>query len=148
MSTARSRAIDPDLFDWPAAEPALKASRCLACGCLAFPRTASCRRCGDTAVETVQLPRRGTLWTWTVQRFMPKPPYRSRDTEATFAPFGLGYVELPGALRIEARLTENDPARLRIGSPVELVIYPQFVDEDGTEVMAYAFRPVAGEATP
>ncbi|HET7202952.1 MAG TPA: OB-fold domain-containing protein [Steroidobacteraceae bacterium] len=148
MSTTRSRAIDADLFDWPAAEPALKASLCVECGRHAFPRMSSCRSCGGTAVETVRLPRRGTLWTWTVQRFMPKAPYRSLETEATFAPFGLGYVELPGTLRIETRLTESDPARLRIGSPVELVIYPQFVDEDGTEVMGYAFRPLGGEAAP
>ena len=102
----------------------------------------SCRGCGGTAVETVLLPRRGILWTWTVQRFMPKAPYRSIDSEAAFVPFGLGYVELPGVLRIETRLTEHDPAKLRIGDPVELAFYTQFVEPDGTEVVNYAFRPV------
>ena len=87
------------------------------------------------------MPRRGTLWTWTVQRFMPKPPYRSTATEATFEPFGLGYVELPGTLRIETRLLENDPQRLRIGADVELAFYTQYVEPDGTEVVNYAFRP-------
>lgn len=142
MTAPRSRAIDDSLFDWPAVAPALKASRCKACGNHAFPVMSSCRYCGGNEVETVALPRRGILWTWTVQRFMPKAPYRSSETEATFRPYGMGYVELPGALRIEARLTESDPSRLRIGDPVELVFYPQWVDEDGTEVMNYAFRPV------
>jgi uncharacterized OB-fold protein len=73
---------------------------------------------------------------------MPKTPYRSSETEATFTPFGLGYVELPGALRIETRLTENDPRKLRIGAEVELVIYTHRVDDDGTAVMNYAFRLV------
>jgi uncharacterized OB-fold protein len=141
VNHVRSRAIDEALFDWPAPEPALKASRCIACGDYAFPARANCRRCGGTDVEVVRLPRRGTLWTWTVQRFLPKTPYRSLQTEATFEPFGLGYVELPGALRIESRLLENDPARLKIGAPVELTFYTQFVAEDGIEVVNYAFRP-------
>lgn len=137
-----SRAIDEELFDWPAAEPALKASRCRECDSWAFPRMSSCRSCGSSTVETAMLPRHGTLWTWTVQRFRPKAPYRSGDTEDTFVPFGLGYVELPGVLRIETRLTEHDPEKLQIGSAVELVFYTQFVEPDGTEVVNYAFRPV------
>ncbi len=123
MGADRSRAIDDNLFDWPAAAPALKASRCRMCGNHAFPTMSSCRYCGGTDVEVVALPRQGTLWTWTVQHFMPKAPYRSSETEATFRPYGMGYVELPGALRIETRLTESDPSKLRIGAPVELVIY-------------------------
>jgi uncharacterized OB-fold protein len=138
----KSRAIDASLFDWPSPAPALKASRCGDCGHLAFPGIGSCRSCGGTRVEVVELPRRGRLWTWTVQRFMPKPPYRSSETEATFRPFGLGYVELPGALRVETRLTESDPGKLQIGAEMELVIYPHSVDDDGTTVMNYAFRPV------
>ena len=139
---AASRAIDKTLFTWPAPSPALKASRCKDCGGYAFPINPSCRHCGGLALEVVELPRRGRLWAWTIQRFMPKSPYKSSETEATFKPYGLGYVELPGTLRVETRLTENDPAKLRIGAEMELVIYPHRVDEDGTTVMNYAFRPV------
>lgn len=137
-----SRAIDEDLFEWPASEPALRGSRCRQCDACAFPVNPSCTRCGSQEVEVVQLPRRGRLWAWTIQRFMPKTPYRSSETEATFQPFGVGYVELPGALRVEARLTENDPGKLHIDMEMELVIYTHRVDEDGTAVMNYAFRPV------
>lgn len=142
MQPGKSRAIDAGLFDWPSAAPALKASRCSACGNYAFPVSDNCRFCGGADVEPVDLPRRGKLWAWTVQHFMPKPPYRSSESEATFQPFGLGYVELPGALRIETRLTQNDPAKLRIGAEMELVIYTHCVDDDGTAVMNYAFQPV------
>lgn len=99
--------------------------------------------CGGTDVDIVDLPRRGTLWTWTIQRFLPKPPFRSADPPEAFTPFGIGYVELPGALRIETRLMENDPERLRIGSEVELVFYRHCRDPDGTAVINYAFRPIA-----
>jgi uncharacterized OB-fold protein len=136
------RAINPTLFDWPASEPALKASRCRDCRRLAFPANAGCRWCGSLAVTPELLPRRGRLWAWTIQRFMPKPPYRSSETAATFTPYGMGYIELPGAVCIESRLTENDPRKLRIGLEMELVIYPQWLAEDGVAVLSFAFKPV------
>jgi uncharacterized protein len=86
----------------------------------------------------VALPTRGKLWTWTLQRFMPKPPYRS--IEGLFVPFAVGYVELPGALRIEARLAADDASKLAIGADMELEFYTQYVDNDGTAVINYSFR--------
>jgi uncharacterized OB-fold protein len=143
LTTAlKQRAIDPMLFDWPADSPALKASRCRQCGALAFPVNASCMACGSADVSIERLPERGTLWTWTIQRFMPKPPFSSSETAETFEPFGIGYVELPGAMRIETRLTRNDPAKLAIGAQVALSFYVHRVDPDGTEVVNYAFAPV------
>jgi len=138
---AGSRAIDRDLFTWPAQRPALLGSRCLGCDGVAFPVSGSCVRCGGLDLKVIELPRRGRLWAWTIQRFMPKSPYRSSETESTFTPYGIGYVELPGALRVEARLTEGDPARLRIGAEMELVVYVHRIDDDGTAVMNYAFKP-------
>ena len=72
----------------------------------------------------------------------------SSETTATFRPYGVGYVELPGALRVETRLAENDPAKLRIGQEMEFVIYVHRTEPDGTEVMNYAFRPVIREDRP
>jgi uncharacterized OB-fold protein len=141
--SSKSRAIDPQLFTWPDRDPALLGSRCTECGYHAFPSSASCARCGSTSTEIVELPRRGKLWAYTIQRFMPKPPYRSSETAQTFRQYGVGYVELPGALRVETRLTESDPARLHVGQEMELVVYIHRTDDDGTEVMNYAFRPVA-----
>jgi uncharacterized OB-fold protein len=73
-------------------------------------------------VERVSLPRRGTLWTWTTQGFEPpSPPYRPESDGGEFEPYAVGYVELPGFLRVEGRLTESRPERLRIGMPMEVV---------------------------
>jgi uncharacterized OB-fold protein len=100
-------------------EPRLVAARCGACGALAFPPRPRCAACGGE-VERVPLPRRGTLWTWTTQGFEPpSPPYVA---EGEFEPYAVGYVELPGFLRVEARLTESRPERLRIGMPMALVV--------------------------
>jgi len=141
----KQRSIDSTLFKWPAAAPALLASSCSQCGAMAFPTATSCKACGSLAVNEIELPRSGTLWAWTVQRFMPKTPYHSSETAETFKPYGIGYVELPGALRIEARLTENDPQKLEVGLPMTLTFYVHRVDADGTEVINYAFEPVRGD---
>jgi len=142
LQSRKSRALDALLFTWPDHNPALLGSRCNACGFHAFPPAASCTLCGETNPEIVQLPRRGTLWAWTIQRFMPKEPYRSSETRETFRPYGVGYIELPGALRVESRLTESDPAKLHIGQEMALSVYVHRVEADGTEVMNYAFKPV------
>ena len=128
--------IAEGLFTGPAGEPRLVGSQCRQCGVVTFPAQASCPACASVAVGERLLGRTGTLYTWTVQGFRPKPPYAGPDT---FEPYGVGYVELPGEVRVEARLTVADPARLSIGMAMELVLVP-FGDK-----VTFAFAP-AGEA--
>ena len=82
---SRQLPIHEGLFTWPAERPQLLGSRCPQCGEHAFPAQRDCRNCGCDSCETVPIGDRGMLWTWTVQSFMPKPPYRSAETEASFA---------------------------------------------------------------
>ena len=91
------------------------------------------------------LPRRGTLWTWTTQEFLPKEPYAGGETVETFRPYGVGMVQLGDEVRVEGRLTESDPSKLEIGMEVELAVVPFRTEPDGTDVMVYAFTP-AGES--
>ena len=96
-------------------------------------------------MESLELSPHGTVWGFTVQRFAPKaPPYVVPD--GGFVPFAVGYVELPGALIVEAPLTDVAFTDLAIGMPVELAIVPLRTDPDGTVVTTYAFRPAAGSA--
>jgi uncharacterized OB-fold protein len=94
-------------------------------------------------MDDVLLEPRGTLWTFTTQEFMPKPPYAGPETPETWTPYGVGYIELGDALRVESRLTENDPVKLRIGMEMELRIVPFGTDADGNELVNFAFAPVA-----
>jgi uncharacterized OB-fold protein len=88
------------------------------------------------------LSRHGSLWSFTVQGFRPKEPYSGPEE---FEPYGVGYVELPGEVIVEARLTENDAEVLEIGADMELVVVPFRRDDDGNDVVTYAFRPVAAQ---
>lgn len=137
--TRHLQLIDPDVIAGTEREPKLIGSVCGRCGTVTFPRQPSCPRCTSEDVHPRELATRGDLWTWTIQCFAPKaPPYLEGGVEE-FEPFGVGYVELPGEVRVEARLTENDPERLRIGMPMELTLIP--VPGAG-EKWTYAFRPV------
>jgi uncharacterized OB-fold protein len=100
-----------------------------------FPLRARCSACASAGVERILLPARGTLWTWTVQGFMPPSPPYADHSNGEFVPFGVGYVELPGLLRVEARLV-GAPHELQIGMELELVEL-----ELGGE-MLYAFAPL------
>jgi uncharacterized protein len=135
-------AFAPDVFTWPADEPQLIGARCEACSAVVFPQQGSCPRCGACAMARYLLPRRGTLWTFTTQEFLPKEPYASGETIETFTPYGVGLVQLGDEVRVEGRLTESDATKLRIGKEVQLVIVPFRVDHDGTEILTYAFEPV------
>ncbi len=139
--------IADGLFTWPSDAPALLASRCPACANHMFPMQDGCSRCGGASTETVELGRRGTLWTWTVQSYPPKaPPFAGNADPETFVPYGVGYVDIDGKLLVESRLTVSDPARLEIGMEVEMVVDPLFVNADGDEVVTFAFAPVTARA--
>ncbi|MFJ9907964.1 Zn-ribbon domain-containing OB-fold protein [Streptomyces sp. NPDC101152] len=152
MTTTRCPVAE-DLFTWPAGpdDPLrLIGSECADCGLVSFPAAPDCVRCASTDSKRRLLADRGTLWTYTTQNFRPpSPPY---DGPESFEPYTVGYVELPGELLVEARLTEPDPGKLRIGQPMRLTLVPYTVQDDGTEVVTFAFAPAqegtAEEETP
>ena len=135
-------AIAEGLFTWPSDKPALLGSRCNLCGIATFPIADSCLACSGQDMRQEELPGRGTLWTWTVQQFMPKSPYNSGETMETFEPYGVGYLELPGGVRVEGRLTENDPEKITIGMEMDVIFETFRTDENGDEVVNFFFKPV------
>lgn len=139
-----TRLIDESLFENPKnpelddrEPPRLAGARCSGCATVVFPRQNSCPRCSDGAMTTQVLPVSGRVWSWTLQVFLPKPPYR--PPADGHRPYHVGYVDL-GEVLVEALLAV-DRAEIRIGLPVRLTTVPAYRDEDGTEVVTFAFRP-------
>ncbi|MEZ0365086.1 Zn-ribbon domain-containing OB-fold protein [Mycobacterium sp. pUA109] len=134
------KALAPDISTWPDHSPQLIGSRCGACAAVVFPAQGRCPKCSSDRMDQQLLPRRGTLVAWTTQGFPPGPPYRG-PTGKDFVPFGVGLVQLSDVIRVEGRLTENDPAKLEFGMDVELTMVPLTTEEDGTEILTFAFAP-------
>jgi uncharacterized OB-fold protein len=134
--------IAAGLFTGPGGDPQLIGSRCTACGIVTFPAQSSCPRCASTEMTEHLLARRGRLWAWTTQEFPPPSPPYAGPTGKAFVPFAVGYVALGDEVKVEARLTVSDPELLVPGMQMELVLVPFRTDDDGNEVVTFAFRPV------
>jgi uncharacterized OB-fold protein len=57
-------------------------------------------------------------------------------------PFGVGPVQLDDVVRVEGRLTENDPGKLEFGMEVELTMVPFATDANGDDLVTFTFQPV------
>ena len=134
-----AKPLHEGLFTWPAPPPSLIGSRCMDCGEHAFPSQNACRACSGQNMASADLGSEGTLWTWTVQSFMPKTPYHTDETPETFRPYGVGYVELACGLKVESRLKENTPDELKIGMPMKLEIITVRKDDEGSDLMTFQF---------
>ncbi len=135
----RQRPIKEGLFGWFVDGRRLIGSRCRECGEVTFPANLYCPQCCSETTETVPLSRQGVLYSFTIQRFKPPPPYRGTEP---FEPYGVGMIELPEGLRVTSVLQESDPDKLRVGMSMELVITKFFEDDEGNEVLSYKFKPV------
>lgn len=107
----------------------------MACGAHHFPRHDTCPYCAAEDPVPVDLSSQGRLWSWTAVTASP-PGYEG------VTPYGFGVVELPEGIRVITRLTEDDPALLVAGQPMELRIVPLHRNAEGNEVVSFAFAPV------
>lgn len=113
--------------------PVLLGGRDRVTGRLVFPLPAD-----EDRFDRVELPDRGVLWSWTIQRFRPKsPPYAG---PADFTPYAVGYVALDEAIIVESRLAGVAFEDLRIGLPLRLTTQP-FTLESGETRLTFAFAP-------
>jgi uncharacterized protein len=142
-------AVKEGLFSHPTSEsrafeaggpPFLLGGRCPACTRYHFPSSTICPWCSHEPVEEVSLSPTGRLWAWTTVNSAP-PGYQGP------VPYGFGVVELDEGLRIVTRITETDPAALELEQKMQLVLVPLYVDDEGREVVTYAFAPAALGAT-
>ena len=126
--------VDDRLLSLDAARtPTLYAGRDRESGRLSYPPPAD-----DERYALEPLPREGTLWSWTVQRFRPKsPPYAGPEA---FEPYAVGYVALGEALIVEGRLTGAPIDRFAIDMPMTLVAQA-FTRMDGEVRTTFAFAP-------
>jgi uncharacterized OB-fold protein len=104
-----------------------------------FPLLDTCPYSGATDVEERDLSSGGSLFGWTAVTLAP-PGYLGQ------VPYGFGIVELPEGLRVIGRVTETDVDALSPGQPMRTVADVLYTDDDGNEVVTWAFAPTGGTA--
>lgn len=134
---AADAVADPATLTGTAADPALVVGACGECGVRHFPARPGCPACGGESIAAVALPPRGKLWTYTVQRFEPKPPFLPAGP---FEPFGVGYVDF-GAVRVEGVIPPDAVESLRIGGEMRTVLVPCGPPREGRRLWVHGFVP-------
>ena len=67
--------------------------------------------------------------------------YLGETDPSKFEPYGVGYVELPGQVKVESRLTIADPTALKVGMEMQLIGEVIGQDEEGNDLVTFAFAP-------
>ena len=135
--------IAADLFETTPDGPRLIGTHCSACGSSYFPMTPSCRNpdCVEKTIERTLLPSRGTLFSYTIQRYRPPALFQMDD----WAPYAIGLVDLGGGLRVMGMLANVAFDDIAIGMPLRLVTEILFTDPQRGPVSTYKFAPVHEE---
>lgn len=122
--------------------PHLLGAKCLLCGTYVFPpRDNNCPNpaCDAEELEAVPLARRGTLWSYTENRYQPPPPYPQKDD---FEPFAVAAVHLAGeGLVVLGKVVEGTlAADLKVGMTMELTTMDLYTGDDGVRRTVYAWK--------
>ena len=133
LSIAMARPLDPDLFRIDDGAPVLLGSLCSACEQAFFPRRRLCAICAG-AVQPVDLPSEGELYSWTVVHV---PFFGTREVDKSGGGYGVGQVDLPGAVRIQSIL-RGTPDDWQIGSKMRIVLEEFEEDPDGDAIFRFA----------
>ena len=146
-AVAEAKTKRPAMEGWLTLDPAaprLLGTRCRACAAVFFPKeTAYCRNpgCGGGEFDEVPLSRRGTLWSYTDNRYAPPAPYVAADP---FVPYAVAAVELAdeklvvlGQVAPGVRVED-----LEVGMEMELTLGTLYSDAEH-EYLIWHWKPAA-----
>jgi uncharacterized OB-fold protein len=105
------------------------------------PRSGNCPNpgCASDELDSAALSRRGTLWSYTENRYQPPVPYPQSES---FEPFAVAAVHLADeGIIVLGKVVEGTlAADLTVGMEMELTTMPLYIDDDGVQRSVYAWR--------
>jgi hypothetical protein len=124
--------------------PHLIGGKCPACGTYVFPpRSGACPNpdCDSSELDPVELSSRGTVWSYTENRYAPPPPFKASDP---FEPYAIAAVELAGeGLVVLGQVAKGVlAADLKVGMEMELELDVLYRDDEH-EHLVWTWAPVA-----
>jgi uncharacterized protein len=117
---------------------ALIGGQCKRCHLKFFPKVPFCSRCFNEEVETINLSRKGTLYSYSVCR----TPVGNIEV-----PFAAAWIKLTEGILIFSLLKGWENHKLIIGTDVELIEDVLWVNNEGKQIFGYKFVPVEHNIT-
>jgi uncharacterized OB-fold protein len=119
-------------------DPYLEGQRCRKCSAIFLGKRSTCSSCGaHEQLDAIRLSNRGTLYVYSIVH---------RSFPGIEVPYVSAVVDLEGGGTVKGNLIhiEPDPAKIRMGMPVEVIyaIAPQ-KDREGNEYLTYYFQPAS-----
>ena len=114
----RDGTLNADFWAEVARAGRLVFQRCDACDSFRHPPRTLCAGCGSEAFRWAPSTERGEIFTWTVTHQAMYPVF------AKDVPYAVVVTELEEGVRLVSGLRDLDPAGLRLGLPVEVVLEP------------------------
>ena len=117
--------------------------KCQECGAVAFPKTVILHRpgCQKNLIKEILLSQRGTVKSFTIQRYEPPPLFKSPQP---FKPYAIGSIELKEGIEVDGIIANCEFEDINLGMKVETIFYKLYEDDNGNDVVTYAFRPAIG----
>ena len=112
----------------------LEANECTSCGAVFLDRRNACARCGAREFGRLRLADEGGVRSFSIiHRAAPGVP----------APFVSAVVDLTDGHRVKANLVgvEPTPDQVKLGMPVTLTTFVAGTDDNGTDAVAFGYRP-------
>jgi len=121
----------PDRLDAPAL---LLGGRCRACGETFFPKRAYCAACCSGDQDDAEFGDSGVIETFTVV-------HQQLPGSAMVPPYAIVRVKLDDGPGVQTVAANWDPASIRIGDRVQLVVHKVMDDEAGNTVVTFMAQP-------
>ena len=135
--TANRIPVAEGLFTWPSKHPRLIGTKCSDCGEIFFPQQRVCSYCSSLNTKETLFSRRGTLDLYTCTHYGP-PGYAGE------LPLFVGFIRLPEGTRIISPIQKGDVKELKAGMKMQMVLNTVGTDDQGNELVSFAFAPISG----
>jgi len=110
----------------------LEAKKCKKCGKVHFPPRLVCDECNGREFETVILPERGKIITYTIVRL-------PADDFKYYKPIPIAIVELENGVRVTGQITDANIDEIEIGKNVHFV-FRKMREEGKRGIIQYSYK--------
>ena len=123
------------LLNYDGSEGVLLGAHCSQCGEYFFGQVLFCQNCSSKDLDSVELSKQGTLYSYTIVR-VPPPGWQG------VVPYAIGQVELPEGPHVLSEVVGCPFDDIKIGMKLGLDLVIGGQDPRSNQVIVYKWRPL------